>query len=152
MEVTTMKQIAYVGGHLLKPSLALPDKGRMVGIDLISEKGKFSFVSYVVLCSQNAADLYRQYQQFYRTAKARWTGKLTVRDMYAFAIRVQLGSLENRAGFGIMFTISNGVSEEEEKAYRLTRKDKKLTIVSATLYTPELDDLLRGQTELTLLV
>lgn len=147
-----MKQIAYVGGHLLKPAIALPEKGRIVGIDLISEDDKFAYVSYVSICSPKAGELYRQYQRFYRTAKARWTGKLQTRDMYAFAVQAQLSDLDRKSGTRIVFTISNGATDEEAKTYHLSGNDKRLTIVSATLYAPELDDLWRKQTELTLLV
>lgn len=147
-----MRKICYLGDHPLKPCLALPTKGRLVAIELIPEHEKLALISYVFISPETASRLYEQYRHFYRSDKARWIGKIQGgTGPYAFAVRTQLGTSTSPDGTRIVFKISVGISDEEMKVYHLSRQDKSLTLVSATLYSPKLDEFLRKQSEFTLL-
>lgn len=142
-----MREIKFIGSHTLVPGIALPRSSKIVGIDLIPEKGKLAMVDYASLCSIAPQTLYEQYQRFFKSANARWIGKLAQSDRYFFAVQSRLSGKTCK----VMYTLGT-LHLDEVKAFRLTPKDKKLTIVSATLVSDLLEDMLRKQSEFTILL
>lgn len=152
VEDNAMKTIPILGGQRLQPELALPHNARIAAVELIPNRagGSLELVSYVALFQGSAEQLYSSYRNFYRSAVARWTGRLqlTERVTYAFAVAVRLGQQSGR----IVFTISDKINKEEQKAYNLSTKEAGLSIIHATLWVPDLDKMLRARDGLRILL
>lgn len=144
-----MKLITSVAGQTIKPALGFPTNSRVIAVELIPEQGKLSLISYVALFRGNAKMLYEAYQRFYHDATARWTGKIGVgvgRPAYAFAVGVWIGNFQGR----IMFKLSDVITSEERRAYRISAREGTDGILHATLWCKDFESLLRKQAEFTI--
>ncbi len=105
-------------------------------------------MSYVALFRGSAEQLYNNYRNYYRSATARWTGRVQQqgRAIYFFAVAVQLG----RQGGRVVFKMSDKIDEEEKRAYNLS--EGKESILHATLWSPNLDSMLKSKDGLTILL
>ncbi|MCW5935351.1 MAG: hypothetical protein KIT45_13815 [Fimbriimonadia bacterium] len=144
-----MKLIEIVASHRTKPSLAIPDRGTMLAIDLIAENNKMSILSYVLLCPTQPKDLYHQFQSHYKNSDTKWLGRIGDSNKHSFRVRVNLGEITNRAILSYYF---GNLAENEMKHYRLKPSQKSMTICHISLECDALDSLMRKQSEFTILL
>ncbi len=144
-----MKLITSVAGQTIKPALGLPANSRVIAVELIPEQGKLSLISYVALFRGDAKMLYEEYQKFYHSATARWSGKVEIRrPAYGFAVGVWIGDLQGR----IVFKLSDVITSEERRAYRISAMEGKSGVLHATLWCKDFESLIRRQSEFTILL
>ena len=89
-------------------------------------------------------------RKFYRSAVARWTGRLQQQErvVYAFAVAVRLGQQGGR----VVFIISDKITKQEQKSYNLSTKEAERSIIHATLWAPGLDKMLKASDGLRILL
>jgi len=143
-----MKVINSIAGQTLKPALGFPTNSRVIAVELIPEQGRLSLISYVALFRGKAKAVYEEYKQFYRDATARWTGKIGRRPAYAFAVGIRIGRFQGR----IVYNISDIVSSEERRAYRIAESETMKGILHATLWCEDFDGLLRNNQQFTIFI
>lgn len=148
-----MRVITHFGGHVLKPSIALPKPGKIVAIFTTPVNSKVAMVSYVCLSSTIPEKLYEQYRLHYKSISARWMGKLNAKtglaERHVFWFKAQVGN--QGADSSITYYFGNP-NFDEIKEYQLLQTDRKKTLITITIDSVALDDMLRKQSEFTILL
>jgi hypothetical protein len=152
VEGNAMKTIPILGGQRLQPELAFPNNARILAVELIPERagGSLELVSYIALFQGSAEQLFNSYRNFYRSAVARWTGRLQQQErvVYSFAVAVRLGQQGGR----VVFIISDKITKQEQKLYNLSTKEAERSIIHATLWASGLDKMLKASDGLRILL